>query len=121
MNLSAVLRDVFADSQLQTILLLIALDFVLGVLAALKLRTFQLSYLSNFARNDVLAKALPWAALDVGAILAGDAHLLLPGFDLTNTAHAAFALVAAALVGSILGSIKDLGITVIPASLGSGR
>jgi hypothetical protein len=120
-NIATVLHDVFSDTQLQTILLLVVLDLVLGVLAALKLGQFKLAYLANFARNDVLAKALPWAALDVGAVIAGSAHLLIPGFDLTNTAHAAFALVAAALVGSILGSVKELGLSGVPAALGSGR
>lgn len=122
MNITTVLHDVFSDTQLQTILLLVAVDFVFGIIAAFKLGTFQLSYLSNFARNDVLGKALPWAALEVGAVIAGDAHILIPGFDLTNTAHAAFALIAAALVGSIIGSLADLGFPVPAApTIGSGR
>lgn len=121
MNITTVLHHVFTDTQLQTILLLVALDFVLGVLAAFKVGAFKLSYIANFARNDVLGKALPWAALDAGAVIAGDAHILIPGFDLSNAAHAAFVIVAAALVGSILGSVKELGLSGVPPALGSGR
>lgn len=121
MNITTVLHDVFSDTQLQTILLLVAVDFILGVLAALKIGTFKLAYLSNFLRNDVVAKAFGWAVLDVGAVIAGDAHILIGGLDLTNMAHAAFVLISAALVGSILGSVKELGLSGVPAALGSGR
>jgi hypothetical protein len=119
-----VLHQIATDSQLQTILLLIAADVVLGVAASFKDNgqpAFALAYLANFARNDVLGKAVPWATLDALAIAAGSAHVLVPQFDLTNAAHAAFIGVSAALVGSLLGSLKDLGLDLIPAQLGSGR
>lgn len=124
MNIGPLLHQIANDAQLQTILVLIAADFVFGVLAAFKLGTFQLSYVANFARNDVLGKAVPWMALDAFAIVAGHTSVLLDQLDLTNAAHGAFGVVVAAMLGSLLGSLKDLGLpgtNTIPPAAASGR
>jgi hypothetical protein len=120
-TITQIIHQIATDSQLEAMLAAIVIDLVLGVLAALKIRTFNLAYLANFARNDVLGKVVPWAALDAVAIVASGQDIVIPGFDLTAAAHAAFAIVIAAIVGSILGSLKDLGLSVVPAALGSGR
>jgi hypothetical protein len=119
-SISQLLHQIASDTQLQTILLLIAADFILGVVAALKMGTFKLSYVANFVRNDVVTKAFGWAVLDAFAIVAGNAHIIIPQFDLTNTAHAVFAGVVLAMVGSIASSLSDLGLDVIPSQLGRG-
>lgn len=121
MNIGPLLHQIAGDSQLQTILALIVADFVFGILAAWKLGTFQLSYVSNFLRNDIIPKALGWAALDAFAIVAGNQHLLLDQLNLTNLAHAAFGVVFLALAGSLLGSLTELGVPGIPPALGTGR
>lgn len=121
MTVTQIIHQIATDSQLEAITAAIIIDLVLGVLAALKTGVFKLAYLANFARNDVLGKAVPWAALDAAAIVAGGTDIVIPGLDLTGIAHAAFAVVIAALVGSILGSLKDLGLSGLPAVLGSGR
>jgi hypothetical protein len=53
-TIADILHRVATDSQTTTVAALIILDLVLGVLAGLKTRTFALSYVANFARNDVL-------------------------------------------------------------------
>lgn len=115
MTIQQIGHQVATDELLRTMLVAVAVDLVLGVAAAFKLGTFRLAYLTNFMRNDVLGKVVPWAALEIGAIVAGDVHVVIPAFDLTHTAQAAGGLVVAALVGSILGSLRDLGF------LGAGR
>lgn len=115
MTIQQIAHQVAADELLRTMLVAIAIDLALGVAAAFKLGTFRLAYLTNFMRNDVLGKVVPWAALDIGAIVAGDIHVVIPQFDLTNTAKGAGTLIVAALVGSIIGSLRDLGF------LGAGR
>lgn len=121
MTIAEIIHRIAADQELQTMLAVVVVDLVLGVLAALKLGTFRLAYLSNFMRNDLLGKVVPWAFLDSAAIVAGGLDIVIPGVDLTVTAQAAGGVIIAALVGSILGSLKDLGLTAVPASLGSGR
>ncbi len=117
MTIAYLLHRIATDTMLQAMLAAITLDLLLGVLAALKLGTFRLAYLTNFLRNDLLGKVAPWIVLDLFAIVAGGANIVIPGVDLTNIAHAAGAGILAAMVGSILGSLKDLGFPVIPASL----
>ena len=89
---------------------LVALDFVLGVSAAIKLGSFRLAYLADFLRADVLGKLVPyygiWAVLHV----VGD--IQIAGIDTLEEASAA--AIGLALAGSVLKSAKDLGI--IPAA-----
>lgn len=83
------------------------LDFLLGVFAAVKSGTFRLSYIADTFRNDVIGKILPyytlWAALHVTGI-----DWSIGGLDIIE--EGAGALVIAALVGSILNSLRDLGL-----------
>jgi hypothetical protein len=121
MNLGNLLHQFVSDTQFQTVAALIVLDLILGVAAAAKTRTFQVAYLANFARNDVLGKVVPFFVIDSAAIVAGGTNIFIPGVDLTNVAHGMFVLVTAAMVGSLLSSLKDLGFSTIPAAAGSGR
>lgn len=97
------------DDQLKLVAFLIAADFVLGVVAALKRNTFRLSYLSDFLRNDFLGKVVPWFFLFSFGKAANAYEIVGPvGFGALS--DAAFIAVTAALAGSILKSVSDFGI-----------
>jgi hypothetical protein len=121
LTIADIIHRIATDSLLQTMLAVLALDLVLGILAAFKLGTFNLAYLTNFMRNDVLGKVVPWAVLDVFAIVAGGANIVVAGVDFTNIAHVSGVAILAALTGSILGSLTDLGLPGIPSVLGSAK
>lgn len=98
------------DTQLQAALALIALDLILGVVVAVWKGTFRLAYVSQFLRDDVLAKLVPWVALRyVGKLVPG---LSVLGVDVTTLATAAWVVFIAAMAGSILGSLRQLGVTL---------
>lgn len=120
MTVDQIIHAVATDSQTQTVLGLILLDLVLGVAAAIKLGTFALSYVANFARNDVLSKAVPFFVVDAFAAVAGSTSIVVDQLDLTNVAHGMFVAVTAAMVGSVVSSLKDLGFDVLPPALGRG-
>lgn len=121
MTVDQIIHAVASDSQTQTVLVLVALDLVLGVLAALKMRTFALTYVANFARNDVLGKAVPFVVVEAAAVVTGSTSILTDRIDLTNIAHGMFGLVVAAMVGSVLTSLTDLGFDVLPPALAGRR
>jgi hypothetical protein len=105
------------DKQSQTILALILVDLILGVAAALKLGTFRLAYLANFARNDVLGKVAPFLVISAAADVAGGVNIVIPGLDLKNMATGMFVGISAAMVGSILSSLKDLTGAALPEAV----
>jgi hypothetical protein len=100
----------FADDKLKIALVVVFLDFVAGVLAAFKLGTFRLSYVYDFARNDLLFKLVPWFFLYTGAFYAGHQNIVIPGIDMGVVAGTAYAAMIAAWIGSILASLAQLGI-----------
>jgi hypothetical protein len=108
--MQAFVSSFFNDARTQIVLLLVALDLVLGVVASLKLGNFRLSFVADFARNDILGKVVPFAALYAGYKYASGADIVIPGLDMQVITDAAWAVVLAALVGSLLGSLKDLGL-----------
>ena len=97
------------EGQLHLMLVLIALDLALGVIAALKLGTFVLAYVSDFLRADVLFKVVPWFALWLGDRLTRGADVAA-GVGLGAFANAAYGFALAALVGSLASSVRDLGL-----------
>jgi hypothetical protein len=105
------LLSVFAhDGKVEAALVVVALDFVFGVLAAFKLKTFRLSYVADFGRNDILFKLVPYFVLYSAALVAGGQDVLIPGIDLGVIAGAAYVGFMAAWVASVLSSLQDLGI-----------
>lgn len=100
----------FEDTRTQITLLLIALDVILGVAAAVAKGDFRLSFVGDFARNDLLGKVLPFFGLYGGYVYAKNADIVIPGVDLEVIMNGAWAIVSAALVGSLLNSLKDLGL-----------
>lgn len=105
------------DGKVHALLLLLAADFVFGVAAALKLGTFRLSFVADLLKNDVLGKVLPYFGLYAFALVAGSEDLLIPGLDFGLIAGGAYSLVLVALVGSVLSSIRDLGIVSMPTAV----
>ena len=100
--------NLFANSQTQLILILIAADVILGTIAALIKKDFVLGKLAGFAKKGIIAYVLGYAVLN----LAGQA---LP--SLLIIVSVAYVLILLALVGSILGNLKKLGFPV-PKILG---
>lgn len=100
------LRQFGDDPTVRISAALVALDFVLGIAAAVKLGVFRLSYIADFLRNDVLGKLLPLYAVWAVTHLVGDFQV--SGLELIE--ESSTALVIAALAGSILNSLRDLGL-----------
>jgi len=97
------LISLFATSQIKTIVLLIALDLVLGIVAALLKKEFVLGKLGGFMKRGVLKYVLGFAVL----ALVGQA---LPGLAMIVTL--AYFLILLALVGSILDNLGKLGLPI---------
>lgn len=114
--MGALIQSFFDDQRVQIILLLVALRFVLGVVAAVvnKGQAFRLSYVADILRNDVLGKVLPFFVLYGGYKYAAGADIVIPGFDLEVLMNASWVVVLGALGGAVLGSLRDLGIPGLP-------
>lgn len=121
MNLSQAIHAFAVDLKTQAALVLIVCDFAFGVLAALKLGRFRLSYVADFAKNDIAFKLVPWAAIYVAAKFAGGQQLVIPGVDLGVAETAVYAVIVAAWVGSLLGSLDDLGFKLPPIIAGAEK
>ena len=116
MTIIQIIQSFAHDKQLGLVLTLIVADFVLGVLAAFKMGTFRLTYIANFVHNDLLGKVVPWFAvfaLDKSTHAAG----IVGPVDFNQANLVAFGLVSAAMVGSIMSSLMDLGVN-LPITLG---
>lgn len=115
MSIHSILASFARDTQLHAALILIVADFVLGVLAAVKMKTFRLGYVSDFARADLLGKVVPWFALfALGKVSAQS----IGGIDFGTAADVAWGAVVLALGGSIAASLADFGINLPPAVSG---
>lgn len=114
MSLVEVLQSWARDSQLHAALVLIAADVIFGILAALKSETFRLVRIADTLRDDVGFKLAPWLALFVlGKVSNADVFGVV---DVGAAADVAWGGLTLALVASILGSLRDLGIS-LPAPL----
>lgn len=107
------------DDKVSVVLILIAVDFVLGVIAAVEHGTFRLSYVADFMRRDVLGKVVPWFVLYAADKASHGASVVGP-VDFGTIATGAFVAVTAALAGSILSSLKDLGVG-LPTAVAGGE
>ena len=115
MTIAHAIQAFFQDLKLQTALVVVFIDFVLGIIAALKLGKFRLSYVGDLARNDVLFKLLPWMVVYIGAKFAGHQQLVIPGIDLNVAADGLYVVIMAAWAGSLLASLAELGLPVTNA------
>lgn len=107
MDVNEILDQFADDPTVRLLLAVIALDVLLGVSAALKDRSFRLSYLGDFLRNDVLGKAVPYLAL-WGVLHVSGADFSVLGLDAIEETVGAIAI--AAVGGSVLNSLRDLGL-----------
>jgi len=114
MTWGQILSQFAHDDKLKIALIAIFLDFVFGVLSAVKLGNFRLAYVGDFMRNDVLFKLVPWFILYAAAVVAGGVDIVIPGVDLGVAAGAAYAVIIAQWVGSILNSLMELRLTGAP-------
>jgi len=114
MGIGNLLHAFFEDQRVQIALLILILDFVLGVLAAFvdKEQGFRLSYIADTLRTDVLGKMVPFFVLYGGYKYASGADLVIPGLDMEVLMNAAWVVVLAAFGGSILKSLNDLGLNL---------
>lgn len=110
MQVGEAIRSFFVDDRVLAILVVLALDFALGLTAAVARGTFRLSYIADTLRNDVLGKVFPFLVLYLGYKYAAGTDVLIPGLDLEVVMNGAWVVVVGALVGSVLGSLKDLGL-----------
>lgn len=106
----ALLREFADDPTVRLVAALILVDFVLGVAAGLKAKTFRLGWLSDFLRSDVLGKVVPYFAVWGAVRVSGDIELAGHGAIEEIVGLAVIAAVSA----SILNSLRDL--SLLPAS-----
>jgi len=97
----------FGTTQIQWILILIAVDVVLGIIAALMKKNFRLGKLAGFMVKPVLGYILGFAVLEMAA-------QALP--SLVAIVQVAYILIILALVGSILNNLGKMGLK-LPAYL----
>ncbi|PIV42884.1 MAG: hypothetical protein COS26_01475 [Candidatus Nealsonbacteria bacterium CG02_land_8_20_14_3_00_40_11] len=97
----------FGTTQIQWIVILIAVDVILGVVAAILKKEFRLGKLAKFMVKPVLGYVLGFAVLEMVA-------QALP--SLTAIVSVTFILVILALIGSILNNLARMGLT-LPAYL----
>ena len=97
----------FGTTQVQWILILVAVDVVLGIVAALIKKDFRLGKLAGFMKKGVLGYVLGFAVLEMVA-------QALP--SLVLIVSVAYVLILLALVGSILSNLGKMGLK-LPAFL----
>lgn len=100
------IRQFADDPTVIALAVLVGLDLVLGVSAALKNNVFRLSYVADVLRNDVLGKVVPYYAVWAAVHVSGD--VMLGDFGVIE--ETAGALAIAAVGGSVLNSLRDLGL-----------
>lgn len=94
------------DPTVIALAVLVGLDVLLGVAAALKAGTFRFVLISDFLRADVLGKLLPYYAVWAAVHVSGD--VTLGDFGVVEETTGALAI--AAVGASVLNSLRDLGL-----------
>jgi len=99
------LINLLESSQVKWIIILIAVDVVLGIIAALKKNEFRLGKLANFMFKPVLGYVLGFSVLQMAAEV-------LP--ELAFVARISYFLIILALVGSVLNNLGRMGASIPP-------
>lgn len=97
----------FGTQQVYWILMLVVVDVVLGIIAALIKKDFRLGKVAGFMKKGVLTYVLGFAVLEMAA-------QAMP--SMASVVMISFVLVVLALVGSILSNIAKMGVN-LPAFL----
>lgn len=101
------ITQLFATAYMQWIIILLAIDVVLGIIAALTKKTFVFGKLCNFMKGPVLAYVLGFAVIQmVGQALPVLAFIV----------PIVFILVVLVLLSSIFGNLGKLGLP-LPGTL----
>lgn len=100
------LKQFTEDPTVLILSVLVALDVVLGVSAAVKNKVFKLVIISDFLRADVLGKLVPYYAIWAAVHLTGD--FMLGEFGIVEESTGALAI--AAVGASCFNSLRDLGL-----------
>lgn len=95
------LVDLFANTQVQIIVALIAIDVVLGILGAVVRKEFRFGKVAAFMHAGVLAYVFGYAVLQLVAQGLPSLGFLVP---------VGFALVVVAQVASVIRNLKKLGL-----------
>lgn len=120
MTITSAFHEFITDEKVRILLIIIAVDLILGIIASLKTKTFSLGYITGFLKDDIAFKVIPYFVFYFAALIAGNQDVVIPGLDLGIVAGTVYGLIIAAMVASILGSIKDLGfqgLSGLPSSL----
>lgn len=95
--------EILANNQIQMIVVLIGIDVVLGIIAALMKKDFVLGKVAGFMKRGVLVYVFGFAVISaVGAVL--------PSLSVVVTM--AYWLILLALIGSILDNLGKLGLPI---------
>jgi hypothetical protein len=105
--MNALLQQFADDPDVRLLAGLVALDVLLGVLAALVTRTFRFVLVADFLRADVLAKLVPYFGVWAAVHVTGDVRL--GEFGIIEETVGALAI--AAVGASILKSLGELGLS----------
>lgn len=118
MSVSQAVSAFVNDDTFKAVLVLIVLDLVLGIVAAVKTGKFAFSKVSAFLKDDLLGKVVPWFTIYAAWKWAPSVDLL--GIGLKEVQEVVFAGVVIALAASLTSSLADLGLQM-PKSLATGE
>lgn len=113
MNFGALLDSFAHDDLLKAVLVLIVLDVIIGVVAAIvdKEQRFRFDRLGDFLLNDVLGKVFPWFIVYAAAKVAPSVDVL--GIDLDAIQKAIWGIVVVVLIASLVQSLGQLGLGAV--------
>ncbi|MFH1575872.1 MAG: phage holin family protein [Candidatus Nealsonbacteria bacterium] len=95
--------EILANNQVQMIVLLIGIDAVLGIIAALMKKEFVLGKVASFMKRGVLVYVFGYAVISA----VGEA---IPSLAMVVTA--AYWLIVLALIGSVLDNLGKIGLPI---------
>jgi hypothetical protein len=112
-----VLSQFADDPLLKAVLVIIALDLVFGVLAAVvdKEQRFRFNRVAGFMLDDVVGKVFPWFVLYGASKFAPSVDVL--GLSLDDVQRAAWAVASVALVASLVESLGQLRLTPVQQAI----